>query len=1076
MLDASARGGDFLQRMRALFGAVLVAAVGVLAAPPPATAAPNPATSRFRSLTDVDGLSQMSALAITQDRLGMLWIGTQIGLNRYDGSAIEVFTRRPGQANGEGLSDQYINQLAVDHDGLLWIGTLNGLDRFDPATEQFHSWRADAGRAHALPHPHINAILVDADGVVWIGSDGGLSRYRRNDDGFDSWIEGLPDINVLALVEGDDGMLWVGTAAGLVKFDRRSGTLQPLPEALRSDTRVAVQALARDTAGRLLVGTRDQGLWRLETEGTLTRWRHRNEDPDSLAHDRVYAIRSDRSGTVWLGTEAGADLVDEHDGRVAFRHFQHRSQFVNGIGAGRVVSLFEDQAGDFWFGTWSGGASLLAGERSRFLSFDVGTIDPNATDAAEVVTLASAGGERVWLGTRRGLFRFDADRATIAAEEATRGMRVYALAADDANLLLGTDQGVFRFDPVAQRVTPVALPETLGRPYVDFISVDRDRIWIATRDAQLFVLDRALDRLLVAHRLDTRAHFIADFDGRRKIFGTDKGLYWFANDGNGPVARLQAQPDDPRGLQSDTCHGFLRDSKSRLWLATAGGLHLMQLADSERPGEASFVQYPRGSSANANALKSIFEDASGKLWMSSNAGIARFDPERHEFINFGGADGAIDRGYYAFVATRTASGRILFGGASGFTVFNPAEIGALPVPATPLITALEVDHRNLRYGSSEAEGLLRAPILRTSALKLPSNRARNLAFSFASPSFVAPEQLSYAYRLDGFNDEWIETDAHRRSATYTNLAPGSYAFRVRVRNADGGWAPAEARLALTIEPLWWQSTWLRALGLIALVGVVALFFSARLRLLERQRTRLAAEVADRTADIREAHRQLEDAYHRIELLSRTDELTGLGNRRSLQGALPDLQERHRLGRLGFFLLDVDRFKSINDDYGHGVGDELLALIGRELAAHAGPDALAVRWGGEEFLLVAPVADVDAALAFAERLRKALTARCLALPGGRELSVGLCIGFALSPLSEHADSAVTMASWQRVLDLADYALYAAKRSGRNRVCGLRAVAALPADFEARFRAAPDALLDDGVLGFVSIDPILRTVAA
>lgn len=1224
----------------------VIALAVVLLVPCAGAAELSPETARFRSLTDVDGLSQMSALAIAQDQQGFLWIGTQVGLNRYDGAKFRTFIRQRNKPDS--LSEHYISTLAADRDGGLWVGTISGLNRYEPTHENFEAFLPRASVENSLPHPKINALTFDRDGELWIASDGGLSHFRRASRDFVNYGAELADRRCQTLaLDGADGF-WVGTGSGLARFDPRAQRFAPVEGSgpLGKALRGSILALAVDRSGELWIGTKDAGLLRYSpTTGALAQWRHDDADPQSISHDRVYALLEDRDGRLWIGTEAGADLMLDRSGDAPrFVRLQHRAQLPASIGAGRVVSLMQDAAGDVWFGTWSGGASLLSPLRSRFLSFEADSVDPRAPDAAEVVNMTEAGADGLWLGTRRGLFKFDSSRYALRAIQTTTGMRTYAVAVDGDTLLLGTDQGVFRFDPRTERVQRVALPAEVGKPFVDFIIVEPERIWISTRDAELFVLDRALGKVTAHHTLDSRAHFLAPFDETSRVLGGDKGIYWFAADGSHVVRRLRAQADDPHGLQSDTVHYFARGRDGQQWFATAAGLHRLD-ALPDAPGGARFSVFMRGGSASANAIKSIIEDRRGRLWMSSNAGIARFDPATTQFTSYGSADGAIDRGYYAFVHAVTADGQFAFGGASGFTVFDPEHVGDLPPPPRPLLTELELDNRAIEPRGAGSPLVL--PLHRTSRLVLPAGQGRSIGLAFSAPYFVAPEQLRFSYRLDGFNENWIETDAKRRQVTYTNLEPGEYLFRVRARTADAAWGAETARLELVVLPFWWQTGWARLAGVLALIGVVSAFFAARLRWAAQQRRLLGEQVAERTADIvklgqvgqeltatlnfeqaaervyrqvrarldahvflialyrrergvveleylmeddvrrakieypideptrpsvwcvrecrelaigrreqlreygalqvpaqsmesiiylplkieqrvigclsvqsprrdaynlshleflralasytaialdnadayrrldqsmqqtREAmssmhrtHLALEEAYGHIEHLSRTDALTGLGNRRSLDQKLPtllDTVERDGRIRLAFYVLDVDRFKAINDEHGHTIGDLVLGSLGRLLRASFPEGTLVVRWGGEEFLAIEPVADEGHAMRNAERMRLAIAAHGIEIGARNKLRCTVSIGFACYPFDPGAPRRL---GWERVVEIADTALYAAKRAGRNRCFGYRTTGPIDADFEARLRGGAEAIAQNTLLELLDA----RVVAA
>ncbi len=1054
--------------MLGVFGLVSVAA-----------AQPTPETAHFRSLTDVDGLSQMSALALAQDRQGLLWIGTQVGLNRYDGAKFRTFNRTRNRSGSS--SEHDVSALLSDPDGSLWVGTLNGLHQFDPATEEVQPLRPHPDDVLGLLQQRINGLMFAADGALWAATDGGLARYVPATREFSTLGAELTDRRVHALAEDGNGGLWVATAAGLWRMDAGTRQLRPVAvmgphaEALRG----WIQAVRVDRDGALWIGTKDVGLLRLIPEsGQLDQWRHAAADPDSISHDRIYALLEDRAGQLWIGTEAGADLMLEREtAQPRFVRFQHRAALPGTIGAGRVVSLMQDAAGDLWFGTWSGGASLLSAVRSRFLSFKADSVDPHALDAAEVVNMVNAGPNQIWLGTRRGLFLFDLADYQLRAIAATTGLRIYAVALDGDQLLLGTDQGIHRFDPRTQALQLAPVPAAVGRPYVDFIIVEPGRVWVSTRDADLFVLDRSMQTLQAHYKLDSRAHFMTAFDADTKILGGDKGLYWFSGDGKRIEGRLRADPEQPGALQSDTCHYYLRASDGQQWLATAAGLHRMELDDPFDPTGARFTIFRNGDGASSNAIKSLLEDAQGRLWMSTNAGISRLDPKSGKFSSYGAADGAIDRGYYAFVLARTAQGHFAFGGASGFTVFDPAKVVELPAPPKPVLTELELDNRVVEMRHGDAEALLTEPLQRLDRLVLPAGRARSLGLSFASPYFVAPEHLRFAYRLDGFNEDWIETNSRRRHASYTNLAPGTYRFRVRARTADADWTDEQTQLAIVVEPFWWQTRWAMVVAVLALVvGVSGLFFG-RLGWLARQRRMLGEQVARAMAQSHEAmaqmhvaHAALAEAYGRIEHLSRTDALTGLGNRRSLELQLPDFLRTVDAGdevapgkpRLGFFLLDVDHFKSINDSFGHAVGDRVLRGLGELLNRHFGTPGLAVRWGGEEFLAVLPVADEDEALRIGERLRADIAAQQIDLGEGAPLVVTASIGFACYPFDTTMPRAL---DWERVVKLADAALYAAKRADRNRAFGYRCTGRIGPEFDSQLRAGAETLSAAGVIALM-----------
>jgi diguanylate cyclase (GGDEF)-like protein len=451
-------------------------------------------------------------------------------------------------------------------------------------------------------------------------------------------------------------------------------------------------------------------------------------------------------------------------------------------------------------------------------------------------------------------------------------------------------------------------------------------------------------------------------------------------------------------------------------------------------------------------VASLLVDAGDRLW----SGRYLLDPQNDSAYEFGRADG-VDIGNPPEIGhgTITGDGLVLVGGTSGLLIIDPAQFTPWRYAPSLAVSRTYVD------GAAHplAGGGLRV---------VPGEK--QVGVEFTALDYSAPERNLYRYRLEGYDERWIDTDAAHRVANFTNLAPGSYTLRVQGSNRAGVFSEHELAIPITVVPALWQTLPFRVAAILFLLGLTWPVYRARLAALKTRQRQLEALVDQRTADIRRAHAELESAYARIDHLSRTDTLTGVGNRRSIDLRLPVLLARiDEVGaapgsaKLAFFLLDLDHFKAINDVHGHGVGDAVLRELGSLLRRHENEKLLATRWGGEEFLLVAQVAGETAALELGERLRTEIAGLHIDPGGGQSLAVTVSIGFACHPFDPSAPQRLP---WQRVLDLADQALYAAKRAGRDRVCGARAARALEPDFEARLRSAPTGLFDDGTLELLS----------
>jgi diguanylate cyclase (GGDEF)-like protein len=377
---------------------------------------------------------------------------------------------------------------------------------------------------------------------------------------------------------------------------------------------------------------------------------------------------------------------------------------------------------------------------------------------------------------------------------------------------------------------------------------------------------------------------------------------------------------------------------------------------------------------------------------------------------------------------------------------------------------------SLRVGGSERPGASRLQSLTLAAAE------RGFRLDFASLDMTAPQRTSYRYRLQGFDPGWNAADASHRSLSYTNLPPGSYTLRVQGSNRAGVWSPREIRVPVTVLPAFYQKLWFRGLVGLALLALVHGGVRMRVRRLEARSRVLEQLVRERTLALEERGRELEAAYLRIEQASLTDPLTGLRNRRFLEQAMGGDVElavrRHddtdtAVGAdLVFLLLDLDHFKSVNDTHGHAAGDAVLVQTAALLRAVFRASDHVVRWGGEEFLVVVRFVNRREAPELAEKVRAAIAAHDYRLGDGTSLSRTASLGVAAFPFAPARPRSV---AWEEVVDLADLALYAAKRSGRNRWVGIAAGDTTePEAALKRFRDDPASALADRAVQVQALD--------
>jgi diguanylate cyclase (GGDEF)-like protein len=969
----------------------LAAGFGTMAS----AALPSPLSDYYRDIwTTREGLPHNTINAIAQTDDGYLWFATWEGPTRFNGREFTVLDRaeriglpdvgiralltepdgslilggaRGGLARGQagewrGWEPAPGTVLALHRDrlGRLWVGTeVNGLLRIDPDGGRRH-YEADQGLAGGA----VLAFLEDDRGRLWIGSSAGLSWLEGDSLKAVAPESGLPSVSITALQQDAQGRLLVGTEQGIF-VGLPNERFEPLSPELAG---LAVSQLLAEADGSLWIGTSNAGLMRIGVLGT-----ERFGVEQGLPNSRVLTIFRDREDSLWIGTNAG--LMRLRDAPMV-SHTRAR-----GLAGDYVRSVMRHSDGGLWVGSSEG--------LSRIDEAGIRHVGQDSELAREsVLSLAEADNGDLWIGTfSRGVWRWDGSRVVERLDRAvglpSNEVRAI-LPAADGSLWLGTSLGVAQWRDGVVRV----LTEEAGLPghFVFSLMQDRDGgIWIGTGAGAAVYRDGVLQRLA-----------LESADGAAAAFA-----FW-QDPGSGDV-----------------------------WIASDRGLIRWRASD------ASLQVVGRDAGLPFDKLFSVVPDHRGNLWLSANRGVLRVARSEAEAV----ADGRLDRlvvdrfgesdgmassqcnGGSTPAATLAQDGSVWFATSRGAVAVQPARLARFAERPPPVV---------IERASADGRGLKLVD-----GLQLPAGVGR-VQVEFAGLGFVMPERLRYRYRLDGFDQDWVERGA-LADAELTNLPPGDYRFRVVSAYADGDWSPVEATWRFSVAPYWWQRTDVRVLSLLAAIGLLAFGVRMRTRQLHRRGLRLRALVEQRTADLnRQAQRLLAVDAERNELLerlreqseaserqAREDALTGLPNRRAFDESLAEAVSRARLRgeALCLVLLDVDHFKRINDQHSHMVGDAALRAVGEALASAARPGDSISRWGGEEFALLLPDTSADVAVQEAERLRQAIAAidgEALA-PG---LSLTASFGVALD---------VGTCQYDRLVSRADAAMYRAKQSGRNRVC-------------------------------------------
>lgn len=1016
---------------------LLAQLVFAVCASPAAVAASGPwpalADTVFRAIPQAsDQPSMVLPTVMEQDSGGFLWAGGETGLLRWDGYRFAAYTA--SRTPSDGLPDHGIADLHRSANGTLWVGTLAGsLARYDPATDHFTRVPLDAGGPVAAC---ICSLTDDGQGGIWAGTSAGLfhldtAGHQIGQVTHDAAVgDSLPDNHVQAVLRDVHGRLWVGSSTGLAWADLGSGAphFHELSLPTSDGARAEVSHLLKDGAGRLWIGTRQEGAYVIAAGSTVavriadTAGGVAGESPVE-----IMSMAEVSPGLIWLGT-FGRGIVAVDGARLTSHRIVHDPVVPGSLASDSVFSLYADRSGLAWVATTvglsvhnpgSGGIYTLFARAAAAGWRRVGA--PEGISGFDSTALASTPDGGIWVGSEvGGIDVLDGAGRHVANLNL---QRVFCLADIGPVMLAGARDGLYRADVATGEVTRITLPGrrptagvfALFRPPPD-LADDRqgDIVWLGGDDdgAWEFRLDPGGQPVPVRHinapvLTNPVVHVIAAAPGGKIAVGTENGFN-LIDQASGAVERILHDPNDPDSLGTGGVESFAIDRQGRLWAgADTGGINVLV---GRGPGGRPRFHHIGVSDGLPNMdIDSMLVDAHGLIWVSTDNGLAVVNPADFSVRALGRADGVAITAYWNHSGIRLPGGTLVFGGTGGLTFVQPDEVGRWSFEPPVHITSLSLAGRPAQGRLAEFPGT-QLPVL----VVPPTIHA--FSAEFAALDFSAPERNLYRYRLLGFDAGWTVADAAHRIAAYTNLSPGDYTLEVQGSNRNGVWTGQTARLAIRVLPAWFQTIWFGVAEALGLGAAVTAVVHARTLVLQRRQRELERMVDARTDELRASER-------RLHAFAYVDTLTGMPNRRAFNEhmlRLTDDADAHATS-FALVLVDLDGFKQVNDSHGHDAGDAVLVEAAARLAQSVREGDFVARLGGDEFSMVLLGTKDMATL-------ESICARVvnnMAVPvvfKKRELIIGASLGAALFPTQGTTPD--------ELYKRADLALYAAKRAGKG----------------------------------------------
>lgn len=788
----------------------------------------------FNHLLTEDGLSQSSIFSITQDHRGLMWYGSRYGLNCYDGSQFRLY--KSSLTDSTSLSADYITALYSDSKGVLWVGTINGLNKFNPRKNTFERIHLDT-KANKQAY-YIRTIREDRKGNLWVGCNYGLYKLQNRAsnqfiraDHF-SLPKAIAQSEVLSTLEDGEGFFWIGTNHSLVK-STFNGKFQAIntynhnasPTSISDNS---ITAIVEDQQHNLWIGTENGGINLLnKSTNQFTRFTHEAGNSNTLPHNAVRSMINSKSGEVWIGTQEGLSILNPKTRK--FINYQHRKSNPKSLNQNSIYSIYQDVNGSIWIGTYYGGVNVSYAATTNFKTWQ-----PNEKNSSlnygVISSITEDQGGKLWIGSEGG------------------GLNVY--------------------DPKTQLFTAYTYnandTSSLGSNLVKVVYLDKsDQIWIGTHGGGLNLFDRSTGKFkhFLSRKGDvnaTRSEIMAlleDHNGKFWV-GTQTGLGIFNRKAN------KLEPHQSPGLLklfSDKNIKFLlEDTDQKIWIAATTGIYLynssnntLQLLrlpktnlgadyvnclyqDSQKniwiglyyggllsyhtkTGKFTRAYRKKDGLANDNVL-GILEDKQHQIWISTSNGLSKLDPKTSAFKTYTISDGLSGNEFNYNSFFKSKNGTFFFGTYNGLTYFLPEEILKNNFQAPILFTRLMLFNKPV--GIRGPDRLLQEDISYTQ--KLVFKYDQNIfTLQFALLSYIKSKKNRYAYKLEGANNQWIETAIP--SATYTNLPPGSYTLLIKGKNNDGVWSKT-ASMEIEILPPFWKTWWAFAFYLI-LLGLIIFFIT-----------------------------------------------------------------------------------------------------------------------------------------------------------------------------------------------------------------------------------------------------------
>ncbi len=864
-----------MQRLLGVFFCVIVAIAGTSQQPDNELF--------FDHLTISDGLSHNTVHCLLQDRYGYIWAGTQHGLNKYDGYNFEVVRSLNEEEENLGLFGAKITALYEDRKGNLWVGTSkNGIYYRPVHNDRFISLNQDSAYIFIADH-EITSFLEDREGQIWITTiEGGLLQYTPSDGTTRHYTQansGLSSDVVFDIKEDKYGTIWVATAGGglnILGEDHRFQLSHPMLPNHPNMSGYRKKLLLDDEY--LWVATEGTGLYRMDTRDRTYLHFAPGLETRSLSSNGVRDICKMPDGTVFIATDGGGLNIYSPDTE-EITEYRYQVKNKTGLNSDALYCIEKDRTGNIWIGTYNGGINIYKPWKVWFRQFAPGMTGSKTLYNRSILALAQTHDSVVWIGSDGGgLNRLTPEHSQFIIppfrhqpndKRSIAGNVVKALFEDSRKRLWAGlfGAGLDRYEPESQTFEHI-----LGPPYSVWSITERQNgeLWAGTMGEGIVVLNpETLETDYLRHD-PSNPKSLADLNVMT-VYADQSDQVWVGTIDQGldrwvesrkEFEHFRYNPEDPSSISNNAIRSIFEDSQGNIWIGTEGGGLNQWL------GDGRFKRIGQSEGLVANSVMGITEDEVGMIWVTTFEGISRLDPETMDIQNFDFRTHQNANQFNQSALLAANDGRLFFGGTNGLNTIQTSQLNTEAFAGTVILTDFKIFNQTIKAGQTlDGRVILERPIEEAEHIQL-SYLDKSFSFSFSAIDYTNPMDYQYAFIMQGFDDQWQETEAGQNRVNYTNLDPGDYTFKVKYQEQM-------ASINVHIQPPFWQTNWFRAVVFLLFIGFIATTIYTILKrkeaahkraLLRLKNEKLASEIEAKTSKL---------MFSTVQMAHKNEILTGL---------------------------------------------------------------------------------------------------------------------------------------------------------------------------------------------------------